>query len=360
MSFPKVDIKWDDQQQKILDSINNSIDKFFSISSSLKALFSSKHHEYNGIYLYGGVGRGKTAISRYLCQTIKNLEPGFLHYYELIKDVQGNLHKLRAKAGKRGQREMIKLALDPLVKQYDIICIDEVEVRDITDAMILLRFLEYAKECKKFIIITSNREPGNLYKTGFQKESFEPAIQMLRDDYHIINIGSEIDYRLLKISNKNHITFKVKDHKSSPVTEIYQSFLQGDKPTSYQITVKGREFNFHQTLNKSLNITFDELFKSTISVQDYIEILPHFEIVFCEFIPAFNRDQQDVIIRFINFIDIAYQEKILFFAAFAQELEEMDMGQMNTEFTRTKSRLKEMNSAGYARDHNEKYGKMNV
>ncbi len=306
--------------------------------------FFRKSLSHSGIYLYGGVGRGKTMLMQAFYNSLK-IKKQLIHYQDFMQSVHLNLHELQ----KFSRSNLITNLAQSYAQNTKIICLDELEIKDIADAMIIGKLFEELLKLKIFIVITSNTEPKNLYKDGVQRESFLPFIELIYKKFKMIYLDNNHDYRSDKIINisDNRIIYPLNDENKKNIAKIITQ-TTNDKLETFSLEVFGRKIKFNKSYNKILVTDFMELFMQELGYVDYVNICRYFKVIILENVPILSEDNTDQITRFINFIDNAYFYKVLLYMSLATSPVKLyERGKRLAEFSRTTSRLNEMNSSSY-------------
>ena len=297
-----------------------------------------------GVYLYGGVGRGKTMLMQAFYHRC-DLRKKMIHYQDFMQEVHKKIHLLQ---GEEPDKVVANLARE-FASNYKILCLDEFEIKDITDAMIIARLFQEIAKRKVFIFITSNTKPANLYKDGLQRASFLPFIDFVVHNFDVLCLETNHDYRLDKLGElNNRIIYPITQENNLKIKHVI-SKLTDDKLSQGSLVVFGREVTFARTHGTILVTDFSELFMQDLGYADYVNICQKYSIIILEDVPTISADNSDLITRFINFIDNAYFYKVLLFATLYTSPEEIYKdGKRAGEFLRTVSRLHEMNSEAYS------------
>lgn len=293
------------------------------------------------IYFYGSIGGGKTMLMKRFYEKL-DVSKEIIHYQKFMHYLHLQLHNIQ---GKNNDKIISKLAAD-IAKRSKVVCIDELEIKDITDAMLIMRLFDYLRKEKVFLFITTNTHPDNLYKDGIQRESFLPFIEYIKKDYKILCLESEKDYRYnILASSENRMIFPISDESKKIIADIRQKLCDADEWSEVKVDVFGREIVFTAGHQNLLFTNFSELFERDIGYADYVNITEKFNIIIIQNIRKITENETDIATRFINFIDNAYFNKVLLFmeAESSVELLYTDGKKIN-EFKRTISRLNEMNS----------------
>lgn len=335
-----------DEKQKIAEKICNEFALLLK-PRSLFARFSKyffKDQNFSGIYMYGGVGRGKTMLMKRFYEKV-SLPKEIIHFQKFMQDLHIKLHSIR----KKSREKLIDdLAFD-IAKRSRVICLDEFEIKDISDAMIIMRLFSCLKKHDVFIFMTTNIPPDYLYKDGIQRESFLPFIDMIHRKFQIIHLDSSKDYRYNLLStNLNRILYPANLDTNKQIAKIKEDICDKAELSKTSIEIFGRKIDFNFAHQRILFTNFDEMFQRDLGYADYVNICEHFSIIVLENVRLINEDEVNIITRFINFVDNAYFNKVLLFMELDYSLEKIyPKGNKLPEFTRTISRLNEMNSSEY-------------
>jgi len=309
----------------------------------VKSLFY-KEKIPNGVYMHGSVGRGKTMLMKMFYEEVP-VNKEIIHFQKFMQELHIKLHLLQANSAHRVVQE---LAAD-IASKAQVVCMDEFEIKDITDAMIIMRLFRHLARRGVFIFLTTNIMPDDLYKDGLQRESFLPFIEMIKRKFQILYLDTDKDYRYDSLVNiKNRIFYPASDKTHEEIKGIKQELCDAAELSMANLEVFGREINFRQAHQNILFTDFDELFSRDLGYADYVSICEHFKIIVLESVRIIAEDEVNIITRFINFIDNAYFYKVLLFMEI--ECDPMQIyikGKRIGEFARTISRLKEMNSPDY-------------
>ena len=329
------------------------LDKFMKLASEIKvpsilSKFSgifSEEKKYHGIYLYGSVGRGKTMLMRKFYDAV-SIPKKMVHYQQFMQNIHKKMHSLQNKATDK----LVQSLASDIASQCDVLCMDEFEIKDITDAMIIMRLFEYLQQNNVFIFITTNTKPDNLYKDGLQRSAFLPFISKLKKTFEIFHLDTEKDYRFDIIANvENRILFPINKANSKEFTKIKSKICKKEELSQSSVEVFGRELIFKQTHNNILVTDFAELFERDLGYGDYVAISKKFEIIILSSVRAISEGENNIATRFINFIDNAYFNRVLLFIEIDCSPEGIYIaGSRKAEFKRTISRLNEMNSKDYS------------
>jgi len=311
--------------------------------SKIKTLLNNQSLPH-GIYLHGSVGRGKTILMKMFYEQVL-VSKEIIHFQKFMQSLHIKLHKLQAKSAHRLIQD---LAAD-IADRSQVVCMDEFEIKDITDAMIIMRLFKQLAQRNVFIFLTTNTVPDNLYLDGLQRESFLPFIATIKQDFQVIHLDTDKDYRYDTLANlKERVLYPSSANTHAKIQQIKQELCDAEELSEANIEVFGRKTVFASAHQNSLFTTFEELFERDLGYADYVAICERFKIIVLESVRPIAEDEVNLITRFINFIDNAYFYKILLFVELETNPDQIyTKGKKREEFVRTISRLNEMNSNEY-------------
>lgn len=310
--------------------------KEFTFIKKFKNVFLESNNSL-GIYMHGGVGRGKTLLMHQFYDAL-NVRKEFVHFQKFMQDLHIKLH----------HNEIEDLAAD-IASRVRVLCLDEFEIKDITDAMMIMRLFRDLAKRGVFIFLTTNIEPDNLYLDGLQRESFLPFIAMVKRDFRVMQLDAEKDYRYDALASiRERILYPLNSKTKARINKIKSDLCDPQELSKASIKVFARETIFQKAHQNILFTDFEELFERNLSYADYVEICKHFEIIVLESVRVILEGETDIITRFINFIDNVYFYRKLLFIELETNPEQIyTKGKKSAEFMRAISRLNEMNSDNY-------------
>lgn len=340
MKFPGIEL--DATQMSLIDLLE-SLDISSSQSFMYKLIkkFSRSPKAKNNIYLYGGVGRGKTMIATAFYNKQK-VPKAYFHYQDFMRDIHSQMHSYQGYSG------AVSYVAEDIARKYKFLVIDEFEIHDIADAMIVYNLFYHLLNAGMHFLITTNIDPDNLYKNGLQRESFLPFIDLLKEEFQIFPLDGKHDYRLDNIPSEKRMFYPNDKHVQKQIDKIEKDLIGDHKTKDENLKFFGRKIHFKRVYHDILFTDFDELCCKPHSAADFVEIAKHFTIIVMENVPYIAKDDTDLAIRFINFIDNVYFHKVLLFISLADEPEKIyPIGKRSGEFQRTISRLYEIDSDKY-------------
>ncbi|OAA61338.1 ATPase, AFG1-like protein [Cordyceps fumosorosea ARSEF 2679] len=262
-----------------------------------------------GLYLFGDVGSGKTMLMNLFHDT---LPPSVksktrIHFHNFMQDVHRRLHKMKMEHGV--DIDAVPFVAADIAEQGNVLCFDEFQCTDVADAMILRRLLEALMSHGVVMVTTSNRHPDELYKNGIQRESFLPAIKLLKTRLHVINLDSPTDYRKIP-RPPSGVYHTPLDGHAEPHADKWFRFL-GDAehfaPHPETQRVWGREIVVPRVSGRCARFTFDELIRQPKSAADYLELVRCYDAFVVTDVPGMTVRERDLARRFITFIDAVYE-----------------------------------------------------
>ncbi len=313
-------------------------------------LTGSRHVQGNGLYLWGDVGRGKSMLMdlfvHIVRETAKTQKTRRVHFHAFMLDVHKRLHAFRQLHG--GDDLMPRLIAE-LVDEVDLLCLDEMQVQDVTDAMILSRLFAGLMDGGVSVVFTSNRPPRQLYQGGLQREQFELFVDLLEASIPIVELVSPHDYRLekLKAMARTYV-YPLGEAADDFLMESWQALTHGGESQPLRLEVQGRTLRVDKHYHGTAWLTFDELCMRPLGANDYIELAQVCHTLLLQSIPALTRDYRNEAKRFVTLIDALYEQRVKLIATAETPPEGIyTAGDGNFEFHRTVSRLIEMQSESY-------------
>ena len=300
-----------------------------------------------GLYLWGGVGRGKT----YLVDTFHDCLPierkMRVHFHRFMQRVHADLKQLE------GEKNPLLMVADGIAGEARVICFDEFFVTDIADAMILGGLMEALFQRGVTLVATSNIVPEKLYENGLQRARFLPAIALIEKYTQVVNVDAGVDYRLRTLQQAELYHFPLDDAADESLRDSFERLAPVAGQHWQRIQVNGRYLTCRCLADDVAWFDFAELCDGPRSQNDYIELAREFHAVLISGVPAMGVETDDQARRFINLVDEFYDRNVkLVLAAAAPLLELYSGGRLEFEFQRTISRLQEMQSHDYlAREH---------
>ena len=313
----------------------------------LHRLFAAPAATAQGLYLWGGVGRGKSMLMDIFVESVKKLYPTRrIHFHAFMLDVHKRLHVLRQIAS---HDDRIPILVRDLASETRILCLDELQVTDVTDAMILSRLFSGLLEAGVAIVFTSNRPPSDLYQGGLQREQFLSFVALIEKSLRVLELQSPHDYRLKQLQAMRRTYVYPRDGAADDfLMESWASLTGNASSARLVLEVQGRSLFVEKQAHGVAWLTFGELCVRPLGAADYLTLAKVFHTILLQGIPQMNPDLRNESRRFVTLIDALYDHrvKLIATAAVAPELL-YPSGDGAFEFARTTSRLIEMQSEQY-------------
>lgn len=343
-----------------LDRIYRELQDSEPASGFLSRIFSRKQSEQiQGLYLWGGVGRGKTFLIDLFYEqlplqdvAITQVDAGAeqgkcrVHFHRFMREVHARLKQ------HAGERDPIAHIIADWRKQFRVLVLDEFIVIDIGDAMLLGRLLDRMFAEGMVLVTTSNTAPDHLYKDGLQRVRFLPAIELLKNHCIVLELISDTDYRLRELT-RTHVYHVPADAASHTWLRDRWNVLTNNSPVNaVDIEIEGRALHAVAEAKGVIWFTFDALCNGPRGTTDYIEIASEYHTVLLQGIPQMDDMRKDSARRFINLIDELYDQHVNLVCTAQSEPVHLYKGtQLGSAFERTSSRLIEMQSEDYLATH---------
>nr|WP_031218107.1 cell division protein ZapE [Halomonas sp. PBN3] len=298
--------------------------------------------EVRGLYLWGGVGRGKTYLVDAFYESLPFPEKMRTHFHRFMQRVHNELEHYK------GEKNPLRLIAAKFAAEARVICFDEFFVKDITDAMILANLLEALFERGVVLVATSNIVPDDLYKDGLQRARFLPAIDLLNRHCEVVNVDSGIDYRLRALKRAEIFHSPLDEAAEVELARSFREIAGHEGEADVGLEINHRMLRARRLHDDVVWFEFRELCDGPRSQNDYIELAREFHSVLVSNVTRMDGRTDDQARRFINMVDEFYDRgvKLLMSAEVPAEALYAD-GRLEFEFKRTLSRLQEMQSHEY-------------
>jgi len=296
--------------------------------------------DIQGLYMYGGVGRGKSMLMDLFFGTAPIEKKRRVHFHEFMQEVHGGIASARISY----QKDPIEPVAEKIASEATLLCFDELQIADITDAMIVGRLFDKLFTRGVVIVATSNRHPDDLYKDGLNRQLFVPFIERIKERLEVFHLVSDTDYRQ-NLLQGGQVFFSPLDARARHLMDAaWQAYsVSTGKPLT--LHVHGREVTLPLHREGVARASFAELCEAPLGAADYLAIAQNISVLLLENIPRLTREQAGPAKRFVTLIDALYEARIkLVCSAEARPEQLFEAGEGAFEFARTVSRLAEMGS----------------
>lgn len=295
-----------------------------------------------GLYIWGGVGIGKTYLMDCFYDQVPFNNKMRLHFHAFMKMVNQEMQKYR------GQKNPVALVAKDLADKYQLICFDEFLVTEVVDAMILARLLEALIENGVCFVTTSNTAPDDLYKNGLQRISFLPAIDLINQHTNVVHLDSRQDYRLLQVKKSGVYFQPQNDAADLNMQKLFDMLAHGSPVNEDPLNIHGRWINVRKRAEHAVWFDFNDICNVPRSQQDYLALVDKYDYFFLSHLPDVPATNRNILSLFIKFIDVLYDSRAPLFISSDHTLQNLCREIVSfPEYTRTQSRLVEMQSEKY-------------
>jgi cell division protein ZapE len=308
-----------------------------------------------GLYLYGGVGRGKSMLMDLFYDAVD--VPGGhkrrVHFHAFMLDVHDRLHAWRRANRENGETDPLPKIAGDIAEEVWLLCFDEFQVTNIADAMILGRLFEALFERGVVMVATSNRVPDDLYLNGLQRERFLPFIALLKERLDILHLAGEVDYRTTRLRDMDVYFTPADGAAESSLDDAFRRLTEDADGETVVVEprvleAQGRKVEVPAAARGTARFTFEDLCARPLGAADYLAIAREFHTVMIEAIPTMGPAKRDQAVRFSTLIDALYEHRVkLVCSAEAEPQALYPAGDQSFEFQRTASRLIEMQTKEY-------------
>jgi len=337
----------DSEQVRIVDAMQGLQERIVKAASPLRRVLrmvglSTNPAHTRGMYLWGGVGRGKTFLMDLFFNTLPIERKRRVHFHRMMSEVHARLGKLR------DVEDPLDSVAASIAKETDVLCFDEFFVSDIGDAMILGRLMQGLLRRGVILVATSNLAPPDLYANGLQRERFLPAIQILEQHNEVLQLEGEMDYRLRLLEQAGTFLYPAGDVADRKLDRHFQGIAPGAIADDAVIEILGRGIRARKSAKGVVWFVFEALCAGARSQQDYIEIARCYPTVIVSDVPLLDTKRENAARRFIALVDEFYDRRVKLILSAAAPVSELYAGSLlKFEFERTLSRVTEMQTRKY-------------
>jgi cell division protein ZapE len=308
-----------------------------------RGLFRKPPEPPKGLYLWGGVGRGKSMLMDLFVDSL-DVPVRRVHFHAFMQEIHNGMHKAR----QRGVEDAIAPVAESVAAKVKLLAFDEMQISDITDAMIVGRLFEALFKAGVVVVTTSNRVPDDLYKNGLNRQLFLPFIALLKEKMVVHELISHRDYRQDRLEGSPVYFTPINDNARAAIEAIWQD-LTGGVAEPLTLHVKGREVEIPAFRNGVARASFYQLCGKPLGAADYLALAEAARVLVLENVPALGRTNFNEAKRFVTLVDALYEGRVRLICSAAAVPEMLYLeGEGTFEFERTASRLREMQSADWA------------
>jgi len=301
-----------------------------------------------GLYLYGGVGRGKSMLMNLFYETAPLAGKERVHFHAFMRDIHAEIHRRRQMPMYADEGDPIPGMADGIADNTTLLCLDEMEVRDIADAMIVGRLFEKLFARGVVVVTTSNRHPDDLYKHGLQRERFVPFIALIKQKLDILALEAAQDYRLGRLAGQTVYHAPLGPSADAALDAAWARLTDDADPQPDVVQMPGRRISVPAAAHQVARFSFSDLCEQPLGPSDYLAIAAQFSTVILKDIPQMTEEKKDAARRFVTLIDALYEHRTALVCSAAVPPEHIYSGREGGfEFARTASRLIEMQAADY-------------
>jgi cell division protein ZapE len=300
--------------------------------------------QIRGLYIWGGVGRGKTYLMDLFFDALPGESKMRTHFHRFMQRVHRDLASLQ------GQKNPLAQIAEQIALESRVLCFDEFFVRDIGDAMILAGLLEALFERQVILVATSNIEPSRLYEDGLQRERFLPAISLIERHTTTVEVRSGVDYRLRSLTQATLYHCPITSETEAKLKECFLELTPESTQMhkAAEIEILDRRISTRYCSKDVVWFDFDQICEGARSAFDYIELAKIYHAVILSGVPQMEEKSSDSARRFISLVDELYDRRVKLVIAADVPIAELYTGKrLSFEFERTESRLIEMQSEEY-------------
>ncbi len=310
-----------------------------------KGWFRKAPEPPKGLYLWGGVGRGKSMLMDLFVDTLE-VPNRRVHFHAFMQEIHAGMHAAR----KQGVEDALSPVAKEVTESVRLLAFDEMQITDITDAMIVGRLFEALFDAGVVVVTTSNRVPDDLYKNGLNRQLFLPFIDLVKERMVVHEMAGPTDYRQDRLAGTRTYFTPIDAEARENIKAVWNDLTDGDS-APHTLVVNKREVTIPAFRNGVARASFYDLCAKPLGPADYLAIAEAARVLVLENIPQLSRSNFNEAKRFVTLVDALYEAGTQLICSAAAEPEYLYVeGEGSFEFERTASRLREMQSEGWAED----------
>ena len=328
--------------QRIRDALESEAPR----ASGLKGFFRRAPEGTRGLYLWGGVGRGKSMLMDLFHGAVDIRQKRRVHFHAFMQEVQAGLHAAR----QEGVSDPVKPVAEGIVRDVRLLSFDEMQIGDIADAMIVGRLFQQLFDAGVTVVTTSNRVPDDLYKDGLNRKLFLPFIDLIKARMEVMHLDAPKDYRQDRLAG-TETYFTPADAEARQAIDALWQGMTGGHEEPLELQLKGRSVEIPRFHAGCARAGFYDLCGRPLGPGDYLALADRVRVLVIENIPRLGSENYNEARRFVTLVDALYEAKVRVIASAADKPENLYIeGAGSFEFERTASRLREMQSDGWGAD----------
>ncbi|MEG9861608.1 MAG: cell division protein ZapE [Parvularculales bacterium] len=334
-----------------LEALHNALGRYGKGKRFGVPGFRRRSQPPKGLYIWGGVGRGKSMLMDMFFDTAPLTNKRRVHFHAFMAETHERIFTWRegekSSRGSGGGDPIAPVARD-IAHEAALLCFDEFQVTDIADASILGRLFSHLFDLGVVVVATSNRAPEGLYEGGLNRQRFLPFIDLLHDHMMVLELDGDTDYRLNRLGGRPVYFSPLNEAAVVAMDEAFERLTGGTPPMVMTAEVKGRTLTVPCAAMGAARFSFEELCARPLGVADYGALASRFHTLMIDGVPVLAPEKRNEAARFVSLIDILYEHgsKLVMSAAALPEAI-YPAGDGSFEFRRTASRLAEMQSVAY-------------
>lgn len=314
----------------------------------LAGWFGPKPIPPRGLYIWGGVGRGKSFLMDLFFSQLTGVKKRRVHFHEFMDEMHTAIALFRKSEKGSGDADPIAAVVKGVIASADVLCFDEFHVTDIANAMLLGRLFEKLWAANVVVVATSNVAPDFLYKDGLNRQLILPFIEVLKSNCDVVALDGETDYRRLKLSGREIFVFGGRETSKTAMDHLWHDITGGVSGAPSSVTSLGRKIHVPIEAMGAARFDFSHLCDVPLGARDYLVVAHQFHSLMIDHIPQFSRNNSNAAKRFIQLVDTLYERGVKLLASFDVNLEDLGADSATAfEFQRCVSRLIEMQSEEY-------------
>ncbi|CAA6828584.1 MAG: ATPase, AFG1 family [uncultured Thiotrichaceae bacterium] len=318
----------------IVENKRGFFERLFGISSGPELVL------HKSMYLWGGVGRGKTWLMDQFYNSVNMEKKRRYHFNRFMLDLHCALKQHPE------QEDPLEVIAQEWAKKMRLLCVDEVHLTEVANAVLLYPVLEHLMNLGVMIVTTSNRHPAELYQGSIQAERFHKSTKFLMSHMHVINLDNGIDYRRWRTEHVFGNSLSIFARQEADMKQCFEQLGKGTVIDKHCLNIYDREVQAWKTCDNIVWFDFVELCETARTTRDYIWLTEHYQVVMISGVPVMDDDRDQAARRFFYLVDELYDRRVRFIFSADVALDQLYQGhRLQFAFKRTLSRLLAMHTA---------------